>query len=162
LSKAAARYECAIHAYALMTNHVHLLATPAGVGSVARMMQSIGRSCVRAGLVQRAENYRWSSYAARVREEPNNVINDHPLYLAMGKDANERMLAYRALFSDPMDDDQKLIRREINRSGALGGDRFRDEIEAALARRVRPGKAGRPKVQNDPRENRAKQGLILL
>jgi len=37
------RYACAIHAYVLMTNHVHLLATPETVGGVSRMMQGIGR-----------------------------------------------------------------------------------------------------------------------
>lgn len=39
-----ARKHCvAVHAYALMTNHVHLLVTPNGPAGVARMMQSIGR-----------------------------------------------------------------------------------------------------------------------
>jgi putative transposase len=41
------RYECAIHAYVLMTNHVHLLATPRSVGAVGRMMQGVGRNYVR-------------------------------------------------------------------------------------------------------------------
>ena len=41
--QAADRHDCAIHAYVLMTNHVHLLVTPAEVGGVSRMMQSIGR-----------------------------------------------------------------------------------------------------------------------
>lgn len=59
-------------------------------------------------------------------------------------------------------DDQKLIRREVNRSGVLGGERFKEEIEAALARRVRPGKAGRPKAQSDTSANIAKQELLLL
>ena len=35
-----------IHAYVLMTNHVHLLLTPAGNGSPARLMQSLGRRYV--------------------------------------------------------------------------------------------------------------------
>lgn len=38
---------CAIHAYVLMTNHVHLLATPDGTRSPARMMQAVGRRYVR-------------------------------------------------------------------------------------------------------------------
>jgi REP element-mobilizing transposase RayT len=37
----AAGYGCAIHAYGLMTNHVHLLVTPATAESVPRMMQSL-------------------------------------------------------------------------------------------------------------------------
>jgi putative transposase len=38
---------CVVHAYVLMTNHVHLLATPAEKGGVARMMRALGRRYVR-------------------------------------------------------------------------------------------------------------------
>ena len=34
---------CAIHAYVLMTNHVHLLATPGKAGAISSMMQALGR-----------------------------------------------------------------------------------------------------------------------
>ncbi len=44
---AAAEYDCAIHAYVLMTNHVHLLVTPGDAESLPRMMQSLGRNYVR-------------------------------------------------------------------------------------------------------------------
>jgi putative transposase len=37
---------CAIHAYTLMTNHVHLLLTPAEPAAPARLMQSLGRRYV--------------------------------------------------------------------------------------------------------------------
>jgi putative transposase len=46
LREAAAKHACAIHAYVLMTNHVHLLATPAELGSLSRMMQAVGRRYV--------------------------------------------------------------------------------------------------------------------
>jgi REP-associated tyrosine transposase len=42
----AERYECEIHAYVLMTNHVHVLATPRSPNAVSRLMQSIGRRYV--------------------------------------------------------------------------------------------------------------------
>ena len=38
---------CDIHAYVLMTNHVHLLVTPREAMAVPRMMQSLGRRYVR-------------------------------------------------------------------------------------------------------------------
>lgn len=47
LGQAAARHKCAIHAYVLMTNHVHLLVTPDGRGSVGAMLQELGRRYVR-------------------------------------------------------------------------------------------------------------------
>lgn len=46
LGEAALKHECALHAYVLMTNHVHLLVTPAEPGAVSRMMQALGRRYV--------------------------------------------------------------------------------------------------------------------
>jgi putative transposase len=43
LKEAAVRYQCDIHAYVLMTNHIHILATPREKESITRMMQYIGR-----------------------------------------------------------------------------------------------------------------------
>ena len=47
LAKFAERRCCAIHAYVLMSNHVHLLVTPAANGAVAAMLQDLGRTYVR-------------------------------------------------------------------------------------------------------------------
>ena len=46
LKAAAQRYRCAVHAYVLMTNHVHLLITPQDARAVSRMMQYVGRRYV--------------------------------------------------------------------------------------------------------------------
>lgn len=46
LGVALARERCALHAYVLMTNHVHLLVTAAEDRSIPRLMQSLGRSYV--------------------------------------------------------------------------------------------------------------------
>ena len=48
LAEAAQANGCAIHAYVLMTNHVHLLVTPGDADSLPRTMQSLGRRYVRA------------------------------------------------------------------------------------------------------------------
>jgi len=47
LGDAAERYGLAIHAYVLMPNHLHLLASPASAESLPRTMQSVGRRYVR-------------------------------------------------------------------------------------------------------------------
>jgi putative transposase len=47
VQSASARFECAMHAYVLMTNHVHLLVTPGDATGIGRMMQSVGRKYVR-------------------------------------------------------------------------------------------------------------------
>lgn len=46
LEKASERYGCAIHAYVLMTNHIHILATPDSRQGISLMMQYIGRHYV--------------------------------------------------------------------------------------------------------------------
>lgn len=47
LADAAAEHGLAVHAYVLMTNHVHLLVTPEAAESVPGTMQSLGRRYVR-------------------------------------------------------------------------------------------------------------------
>ena len=46
LRDGAERCGCAVHAYVLMTNHVHLLVTPQDKEGVSRLMQSVGRRYV--------------------------------------------------------------------------------------------------------------------
>jgi putative transposase len=46
LAELAARFGCAIHAYVLMTNHVHLLLTPEKANSVALLMKNLGQRYV--------------------------------------------------------------------------------------------------------------------
>jgi len=46
LREGAARHGCAIHAYVLMTNHVHLLVTPEARDAVSRTIQYVGRHYV--------------------------------------------------------------------------------------------------------------------
>ncbi|TVP87424.1 MAG: transposase [Pseudomonadaceae bacterium] len=47
MQEAAEHYQVAIHAFVLMTNHVHLLATPSDDIGISRMMQTLGRRYVR-------------------------------------------------------------------------------------------------------------------
>lgn len=47
LQHASARAQCAVHAYVLMPNHVHLLVTPRDHDGTALLMQALGRRFVR-------------------------------------------------------------------------------------------------------------------
>jgi putative transposase len=47
LAFSAVQHAVEIHAYVLMTNHVHLLLTPSSVNGVGKVMQSVGRKYVR-------------------------------------------------------------------------------------------------------------------
>lgn len=46
LSKSIEKYDCRVHAYVLMTNHVHILVTPMVENGVSNMMQALGRRYV--------------------------------------------------------------------------------------------------------------------
>lgn len=46
LKQASAKVQCDVHAYVLMTNHVHLLVTPKAEHAVSKLMQSLGRRYV--------------------------------------------------------------------------------------------------------------------
>ncbi len=46
IAEAIDRYGCNLHAYVLMTNHVHLLMTPLNDGAISRSLQSTGRHYV--------------------------------------------------------------------------------------------------------------------
>lgn len=186
LRESARKYGCAIHAYVLMTNHVHLLLTPATPLGLPRLMQSLGRryaqyanrsyrrsgsvwegrykaslihaeeyllvcqryielNPVRADMVADPGQYRWTSYRWHGLGERNDLITDHPLYLALGRSEENRRVAYRALFrahqeEAAIDDIRKAVRQGL----PLGNDRFREQVEAALGRKVAQRQRGRP------------------
>jgi putative transposase len=191
LKEFADKFGCALHAYVLMTNHVHLLVTPAREDSAALMMKHLGqryvqyvnrtygrsgtlwegrfRSCltqsedyvlacyryielnpVRAGMVVRPQDYRWSSYHANGLGRANALLTSHQEYRRLGKADAERREAYRALFRAHVDaalTDE--IRDATNGNFVLGDERFQGQIAQALGRRVTRGKAGRPSQQQD-------------
>lgn len=47
LREACEKYQVSVHAYVLMTNHAHLLMTPAETGGVSYVLQTLGRRYVR-------------------------------------------------------------------------------------------------------------------
>ncbi|QRV22478.1 transposase [Marinomonas foliarum] len=47
LTEYAQEFDVKVHAWVLMTNHVHLLATPMTEGGISKMMQALGRRYVR-------------------------------------------------------------------------------------------------------------------
>ena len=47
LKESSDKFQCDIHAYVLMTNHVHLLVTPHIDNGISQLMQSVGRKYVR-------------------------------------------------------------------------------------------------------------------
>jgi putative transposase len=57
---------------------------------------------VRAGMVSSPKDYEWSSYRHYAYGDPNDLIDDEPEYLALGRTPRERRQAYQHLFSTPL------------------------------------------------------------
>ena len=185
LHEAAEAHGCDVHAFVLMTNHVHLLMTPLETDSISRAMQALGRryvryvnrarersgtlwegrykatlvdgqryflACcryiemnpVRAGIVSNPAAYKWSSYRTHALGHVDPIVREHPEYTALGSSVSARASAYRALFVPDSDEVLGEIRNTLQRGWPLGSDNFKDGIESALARAVRPPKRGRP------------------
>jgi len=101
---------------------------------------------VRAGIAKAPEDYPWSSYRHYALGQENGLLSAHEEYRALGATEVERQSAYRALFSNSVDETGlQEIREMLNRGWPLGSERFKDEIEAALERAARPPQRGRPR-----------------
>ena len=105
---------------------------------------------VRAGMVKHPRDYPWSSYRINAEGKAGGLIRQHRLYQRLGREEEERRLAYRALFKADLDPEVvEAIRRTTNGGYVLGNARFLTKVEAALGCRASPGKAGRPKKRED-------------
>ena len=185
--QAAERYDCAIHAYVLMTNHVHILLTPTTQHAVSAMVQYLGRhygpyinrvyhrsgtlwegrfkahlvqeqryllACyryielnpVRAGMVAQPGEYPWSSYRCNALGEPNAFVTQHSEYQALARTDQQRRQIYRDLVASEIN--TKLIdalRASLQTGTPLGNDRFREQIEQQLGRKIGYSHRGRPR-----------------
>jgi len=77
LSDAVSKYHVAIHAYVLMTNHVHLLMTPLAKESISLVMQSVGRRYVQyVNLEYRRTGTLWESrHKASIVDAENYLLS---------------------------------------------------------------------------------------
>lgn len=185
------KYNVSVHAYCLMTNHVHFLVTPSCNTGLSDTMKFVGSryaqamnrqyewtgtlwegrhrsslvqtsryflTCmryielnpVRALMVERPEQYCWSSYRANAWGE-NSWLTAHGEYINLSADESGRQRAYRKLFQSLVcEDDLEQIRLAAHYCQPLGNQSFRRKIERKHG--LKPGylKRGRPKKQEAP------------
>ena len=55
---------------------------------------------VRAGMVEKPEEYRWSSYRCNAYGEKDDLITPHKQHLELAKNQKQRLSAYRDLFKE--------------------------------------------------------------
>ena len=78
---------------------------------------------VRAGIVAHPGDYPWSSYRVHAHGQPDMLIRDHPLYLALGDTDSARQEAYRALFNVQLDTAAVNADSRFNEQGLGAGGR---------------------------------------
>ena len=95
-------------------------------------------------LVKHTSEYPWSSYLYNADGRAIHLITAHNLYLALGKEKDERQKQYRQLFLGRMSEqDLSVIRELTNKAWVLGSDRFKATIAEKTGRRPVPvGKGG--------------------
>ena len=179
-------FKVAIHAWVIMDNHFHLLATPETQEGLPQMMQAVGRAYVRyfnvrhkrtgtlwegryrstlieseryllacmvyidlnpvrAGMVGRPEDFRWSSYRHSIGQLGDKLVTPHALYWALGNTPFAREAAYAVLVQTGLSEAQRTELTQSALSGwALGSEAFVRELGQGTTRRLVRGKAGRP------------------
>ncbi len=104
------------------------------------LMRYIELNPVRAGLVAHPRDYPWSSYRYHAHGESGlnaDWMRPHEEYLRLGRTAADRQGAYRQLFRAAVSgNDLREIRECTHKGWALGGERFRDQVEALGQRRA--------------------------
>ncbi|MSO97624.1 MAG: transposase [Rhodospirillaceae bacterium] len=190
LKEAAATHGLKVHAYVLMTNHVHLLASPLHAESLPKAMRDIGwhytrhinttqnrtgglweghyRAClidtetyffvcsryielnpVRAGLAATPDKYRWSSYRANALGEADANVWPHRLYVDLAPSMAGRADSYRALFDQPLaQDNLDTLRRATQKGQAAGSAAFLDKLERQTGAYLRPRRKPRKNLRS--------------
>lgn len=191
LAECRAAMELKIHAYCLMTNHVHLIVDPGTeAANISELMKCVagrhsrrlnarnawsgslweGRfkcspidsdryllACgryvdlnpVRAQLVARPEDYRWSSYRARAGHTSCAFLDEDPALLALRATSARRHELYRELAAAPLDEHElQLIRGSVQRNQLTGEQDFVEEVDSEFGVRVSNRTRGRPRKKH--------------
>ena len=108
---------------------------------------------VRAGMVARAADYRWSSHRHYIGQGPDKLVKPHALYWALGNTPFAREAAYADLVNQGISADQQRALTESTLKGwALGGEGFLGHLRKITPRRLIKIRAGRPRSKAQAKE----------
>lgn len=110
-------------------------------------MRYIERNPVRAGMVQQAEEYPWSSVRHHLGLRVDPLLTDHALFWALGNTPFEREASYRRLLSDVPSEEAARLRQTLGRGHPLGDSGFIERLGREAGRSLSPRPRGRPRKQ---------------
>ncbi|MEA2082288.1 MAG: transposase [Elusimicrobiota bacterium] len=82
---------------------------------------------VRAGMVEKPEDYKWNSYRVYVTGEKSDVVNLDPEYLGLHEDESERIRIYREYMA--VRGQERRNEERFFKSGVYGSEAFMKEME---------------------------------
>ena len=113
-------------------------------------MVSMDLNPVRAGLVQQALDWPWSSYAHNAGMRSDPLISPHAVFWALGNTPFARDAAYTKAVEVGLGSyAQEQISHAALRGWALGEPGFIEKLQQKTERRVKREKAGRPSSRTD-------------
>lgn len=100
---------------------------------------------VRAGIVPRPEDYRWSSFRENTGKRASAFVEPHVSFVALGESPAARQAQYRAMFVDGLPRQTiSEIRRCAVGGRPIGSDSFRQAVARQAGVSLGSGKRGRP------------------
>lgn len=101
---------------------------------------------VRAGMVHRPEDYRWSSYAQRIGVSDERWLDPDPVTTNLGETPAARYCAYAEYVQKGSSlAEHEFFRNAVRRNQLTGDGRFVDEIERRTGFRIETRGRGRPR-----------------
>jgi len=103
---------------------------------------------VRARMVSAPLDYPWSSYRERIGHTDNGCLDDMHPYFELGVSDQERRRIYEDFIMNSVPDGEwEFIREAVRRNQLTGNDRFVEQVNKAIGRRVERRGPGRPSLK---------------
>ena len=96
------------------------------------------------GLVEKAEEYRWSSYSHHVGAHYSSLIRDSILYWRLGNTPFARESAYLSFMQAFSQEEDAYLEQVLTKGWPLGTRPFVTQLEKQVGRPFRMGRRGRP------------------
>jgi putative transposase len=104
---------------------------------------------VRAKIVAAPEDYRWSSYRARIGQAECDWLDEDPCFLSLALTQERRQQRYREFVEQGVREHElKFIRDCVQRNQLTGSEAFILEIEQRIGERILHRPPGRPRTDH--------------